>query len=97
AEGLHQHRPDRVRGGLSVNALTEAVAHAILAGGVIRAGDRDRVEHLLALDVEPVISTILFSVMKRCCASTALFGFAAESATTSFTSLPSTPLVVFGE
>jgi hypothetical protein len=50
-----------------------------------------------ALEVEPVISTILFSVMKRCCACTASFGLAAESATTVFTSLPSTPLVVFGE
>ena len=31
-----------------------------------------------ALEVEPVISTALFSVMKRCCACTASFGLAAE-------------------
>ena len=34
--------------------------------------------------------------MKVCCSCTALFGLAPESATTSFTSLPSTPLVILG-
>jgi hypothetical protein len=47
--------------------------------------------------VPPVIITALFSEMKRCCACTASFGFAAESATPNFSSLPSTPLLVFGE
>jgi hypothetical protein len=50
-----------------------------------------------ALDVPPVIITALFSEMKRCCACTASFGLAAESATPSFSCLPSTPFLVFGE
>ena len=33
-----------------------------------------------ALDVDPVITTTLFSLMKRCSACTASFGFAPESA-----------------
>ena len=49
AEGLHQHRADRVGRGLAVEVLAEAVAHAVLAGGVVRAGDAGDVEHLLAL------------------------------------------------
>ena len=35
--------------------------------------------------------------MKRCCACTASFGLAAESATPYFSSLPSTPFLVLGE
>ncbi len=50
-----------------------------------------------ALEVPPVIIIALFSLMKRCCACTASFGLAAESATPYFNSLPSTPLVVLGE
>ena len=34
-----------------------------------------------ALEVAPVIIIALFSLMKRCCACTASFGLAAESAT----------------
>jgi hypothetical protein len=50
-----------------------------------------------ALEVEPVIRIALFSVMKRCSACTASFGFAAESATPYLSSLPSTPVLVLGE
>ena len=49
AEVLDQHRADRVGRGLAVEVLAEAVAHAILAGGVVRAGDAGDVEHVLAL------------------------------------------------
>ena len=46
---LDQHRADRVGRGLAVEVLAEAVAHAVLAGRVVRAGDAGDVEHLLAL------------------------------------------------
>ena len=109
AECLQQHRADRRGRGLAIEVLAEAVAHAVLAGGVVRAGDAGDVEHLLALrelvecdgdrlEVEPVISMVLFSLMKRLdCSCTAWFGLAAKSATRRFTFLPSTPLVVLGE
>ena len=96
-------------GRLAIEALAEAVSHTVLAGRIVRAGNgdagksRSRAAASLfsatatALEVEPVIAMILFSVMKRCCSCTALFGLAPLSATTNFTSLPSTPLVVLGE
>ncbi len=49
AEGLDHHRADRRRRRLAVEALAEAVAHAVLAGGVVRAGNRDHVEDVFAL------------------------------------------------
>jgi hypothetical protein len=49
-----------------------------------------------AEEVDPVISAILSSLMKVCCSCTAWFGLAPLSATTSFTCLPSTPLVTLG-
>ncbi len=44
-----------------------------------------------------MISTALFSLMKRDCSCTAVFGFASESATPYLSCLPSTPFVVRGE
>ena len=49
AEGLDQHRADRRRRGLAVEVLAEAVAHAVLAGGVVGAGDAAHEQHLFAL------------------------------------------------
>ena len=49
AELLDQHRRNRGRGGLAEEILAEAVAHAILAGGVVRAGDAAHEQHLFAL------------------------------------------------
>ncbi len=49
AVGLQQHRADRVRGGLAVEILAEAVADTVLAGGVVRARDAGDVEDLLAV------------------------------------------------
>ena len=49
AERLDQHRADRVGRRLAVKVLAEAVAHAVLAGRIIRAGDAGNVEYLLAL------------------------------------------------
>jgi hypothetical protein len=47
-------------------------------------------------EVEPVISTTLSWLMKVCADCKAWFGLAPESADTSFTFLPSTPLLIFG-
>ena len=49
AELLDQHRRDGGRRGLTIEALPESIAHAILAGGVVGAGDPRDVEHVLAL------------------------------------------------
>ena len=49
AEGLEQDGADRIRRGLAVEALAERVARAVLAGGVVGAGDRHQIENLLAL------------------------------------------------
>ena len=46
---LTSERADRGRGGLAVEVLTEAVAHAILAGGVVGTGDAAHEQHLFAL------------------------------------------------
>src|SRR3954462_5111914 len=49
AELLDQHRRNRSRSGLAEEILPEAVAHAILAGGVVGAGDAAHEQHLFAL------------------------------------------------
>src|SRR3954462_13152486 len=49
AELLDQHRRNRSRSSLAEEILPEAVAHAILAGGVVRAGDAAHEQHLFAL------------------------------------------------
>ena len=49
AERLHEDRTDRVRRGLAVEVLAEAVADAVLAGGVVGPGDAGDVQHLFAL------------------------------------------------
>ena len=51
AERLDQHRPDRMRGCVGVEAGAEGVAHAILAGRVVRAGNARQIEHVLALGI----------------------------------------------
>src|SRR5262249_2004971 len=49
AELFDQYRADRVGRGLAVEVLAESVAHAVLAGGVVRAGDARHVQDFLPL------------------------------------------------
>ena len=49
AERLYELGSDRLRGGLAVEAFTEGIADAILAGGVVRARNPREIDHLLAV------------------------------------------------